>query len=75
MSDAYVIELQGKAVGIIVRDEQNALAYRFLSALSAFNRLEGLEFAGPLQAERAAKKLWREREQGRKSPRNLGNLD
>ncbi len=75
MSDAYVIELQGKAVGIIVRDRDVAPAYRFLSALRAFNRLEGAEFSGPLQAEKAARKLRREREQGRKSPRNLAGLD
>jgi hypothetical protein len=60
MSDAYVIELHGKAVGIIVRQRQNERAYRFLSALHGFNSLEGLEFAGPFQAEKAARKLWRE---------------
>jgi hypothetical protein len=60
MSDAYVIELQGNAVGIIVRHPQDDSAYRFLSALHGFNSLEGLEFAGPFQAEKAARKLWRE---------------
>ena len=57
MSDAYVIELQGNAVGIIVRKHRNELSYRFLSALHSFNSLEGQEFNGPLQAEIAAKKL------------------
>lgn len=60
MSDAYVIELQGNAVGIIVRQRENESAYRFLSALHGFNCLEGHEFSGPFQAERAARRLWRE---------------
>lgn len=60
MSDAYVIELQGAAVGIIVRQRSNGAAYRFLSALHGFNSLEGEEFAGPFHAEKAARKLWRE---------------
>ncbi len=59
MSDAYVIELQGNAVGIIVRKHRNEHGYRFLSALHSFNSLEGQEFKGPLQAEIAAKKLLR----------------
>ena len=41
MSDAYVIELQGNAVGIIVRSHGNESNYRFLSALYSFNGLEG----------------------------------
>jgi hypothetical protein len=61
MSDAYVIELQGSAVGIIVRRNQDEPAYRFMAALHGFNSLEGLEFSGPFQAEIAARKLWRER--------------
>lgn len=61
MSDAYVIELQGSAVGIIVRRDENEPAYRFMAALHGFNSLEGVEFSGPFQAEQAARKLWRER--------------
>jgi hypothetical protein len=60
MSDAYVIELHGAAVGIIVRQRQNEPAYRFMAALHGFNSLEGQEFAGPFHAEKAARKLWRE---------------
>jgi hypothetical protein len=60
MSDAYVIELQGNAVGIIVRKHRNESHYRFLSALHHFNSLEGQEFEGPLQAEIAAKKVLKE---------------
>ncbi len=61
MSDAYVIELQGNAVGIIVRRSNDKSAYRFMAALHGFNSLEGVEFSGPFQAEKAARKLWRER--------------
>jgi len=61
MSDAYVIELQGNAVGIIVRQKHDANAFRFLSALHAFNDLEGREFASPFHAEKAARELWRQR--------------
>ena len=61
MSDAYVIELQGSAVGIIVRRNEAEPAYRFMASLHGFNSLEGVEFAGPFQAEQAARKLWRER--------------
>jgi hypothetical protein len=57
MSDAYVIELEGSAVGIIIRNHRNESRYRFLAALNTFNGLEGQEFAGPLQAESAARKV------------------
>ena len=57
MSDAYVIELQGNAVGIIVRKHRNEQNYRFLSALHSFNCLEGREFPGPVQAEMAARNV------------------
>ena len=57
MSDAYVIELQGNAVGIIVRKHRNEQNYRFLSALHSFNSLEGREFPGPIQAEMAAREI------------------
>jgi hypothetical protein len=60
MSDAYVIEVQGSTVGIIVRKHRNEGVFRFMSALHAFNSLEGEEFAGPLEAESAARKLIRE---------------
>jgi hypothetical protein len=59
MSDAYVIELNGDAVGLIVRNHNNESSYKFLSALNAFNSLEGLEFPGPLQAESAARRILR----------------
>jgi hypothetical protein len=61
MSDAYVIELQGNAVGIIVRKHRNEQNYRFLSALHSFNCLEGQEFPGPVQAEMAARKILKDR--------------
>ena len=58
MSDAYVIEVQGISAGIIVRNHQNETHYKFLSALHAFNRLEGQEFSGPIEAESAARRLF-----------------
>ena len=60
MSDAYIIELQGNAVGIIVRRDRNEPAYKFFSTHVSFNSLEGLEFPGPREAERAARRLWHE---------------
>lgn len=60
MSDAYVIEVLGNTVGIIVRQEPYNGNYRFLSSLRACNSLEGKEFAGPFDAESAARKLLRE---------------
>jgi hypothetical protein len=60
MSDAYVIELKGNAVGILVRKPRDERNYRFLSALHFFNSLEGQEFSGPLQAEKAARKILKE---------------
>jgi hypothetical protein len=61
MSDAYVIEIQGHTVGIIVKEHINNSTYKFLSALNGFSSLDGREFAGPFQAEIAAKKLWRDK--------------
>jgi hypothetical protein len=60
MSDAYVIEVQGKTVGLIVRETNDSRHYRFLSALHALNDLEGKAFTGPYDAENAARKLVRE---------------
>ncbi len=60
MSDAYVIEVQGNTVGIIVREHTDKDGYKFLSSLQVFNALEGQEFSGPFQAENAARKLLRE---------------
>jgi hypothetical protein len=57
MSNAYVIEVYGKTAGIIVRHTDGGAGYRFLSASQAFNNLEGLDFDGPNQAERAARAL------------------
>jgi hypothetical protein len=76
MSDAYVIELQGNAVGIIVRHNNDEPAYRFMAALHGFNSLEGVEFSGPFQAEIAARKLWREQPHIlRATPEHIGFWD
>lgn len=63
MSDAYVIEVHGNTVGIIVRQNLQE-GYRFLSSLNACNSLEGQAFAGPLEAESAARKLLRRAPRG-----------
>jgi hypothetical protein len=55
MSDAYVIEIHGKTVGLIVRYPGAEEGYRFLASADAFNGLEGQTFSGPYQAERAAR--------------------
>lgn len=60
MSDAYVIEVHGNTVGIIVRQNRYEENYRFLASLNACNSLEGQAFAGPLEAESAARKLLRD---------------
>lgn len=55
MSDAYVIEIHGKTVGLIVRYPGQEPGYRFLASDHAFNPLEGTIFSGALHAERAAR--------------------
>jgi hypothetical protein len=56
MPDAYVIEVEGITVGIVVRD---ADAYRFYASLHALYALEGERFTTPRLAERAAAALMR----------------
>jgi hypothetical protein len=51
MSESYVIELAGSAVGIVVREAQ-ARRFTFHSATRRFNRYDGMSFAGPRDAER-----------------------
>ena len=59
MSDAYVIEVHGKTVGLIVRRHGGRPGYHFLASLPEFNSLEGEAFSGPYGAERAARSLAR----------------
>ncbi len=53
MNDAYVIEIAGEDVGLVVR-QMGERAYRFHAATSALHQLDGGIFATPQAAERAA---------------------
>lgn len=58
MSDNYIIEIRPASVGItvqagvVVRDGRG---FRFFAATAAFNSLDGLLFATPKAAEKAAR--------------------
>ncbi len=56
MSNGCVIEIQGDAVGILVREGRS---YKFFAAMQAFNVLEGRMFSTPRHAERAAHEILR----------------
>jgi hypothetical protein len=56
MSDAFVVEVGGQTAGIVVRDS-TAETFSFFAATRRFNALEGLQFAEPYAAERAARQL------------------
>lgn len=52
-SQGYIIEVRGRAAGIVVR-EAGEQHFQFHSAATAFNSLEGKTFPNPRAAERAA---------------------
>jgi hypothetical protein len=56
MPDAYVIEVANQTAGIVVREAHEA-AFKFFSATRPFDALEGMAFADPSGAERAASHL------------------
>lgn len=58
MSDAYVIEVNRKTVGLIVRLPEPEIGYRFFASVHALNGLEGHIFGGPYEAERAARNVF-----------------
>jgi hypothetical protein len=58
MSDTYIIEVQSKPAGIVVRDKKG---FRFFAANHAFNALEGSYFSSAREAEAAAIRSARER--------------
>ncbi len=62
MSNAYVIEVSGHTVGIVARDSRG---FRFHASIHALNALDGHVFAGPGEAEKAARRHLRGRETGR----------
>ncbi len=50
-SNAYIIEIQDRAAGIVTRD---ARGFRFFSSERVFDSLEGRQFRSAREAERAA---------------------
>jgi hypothetical protein len=51
MSDAFIIEVQSRAAGIVVRDGR---FFRFHAATQDFNGLDGRGFSSPGEAQKAA---------------------
>jgi len=51
MSESYIIEIAGAAVGIVVR-EAPSRRFTFHAASRRFHRYEGMAFTGPRDAER-----------------------
>ena len=54
MSDCYIIEVNSKPAGVVVR---NAGGFRFFAASQRFGRMEGKLFRNASEAERAAVRL------------------
>jgi hypothetical protein len=54
MSDSYIIEVNSKPVGIVVRDPDG---YRFFAASPRFYRMDGQLFRNAREAEHAARRL------------------
>ncbi|WP_439359655.1 hypothetical protein [Bradyrhizobium sp. DASA03007] len=57
-SNAYIIEIQDRAAGIITR---HARGFRFFSSERLFDSLEGRQFRSAREAERAAHAVLSER--------------
>lgn len=55
MSAAFVIEARGHEAGLIVRIAERR--FRFFAAIPAAFSLEGVEFASPVDARRAAERV------------------
>lgn len=59
MSDVYLIEVNGRAVGLVARDRENE-AYRFHAAEAAMFVLDGRMFRTPTEAQDAAARALKE---------------
>ena len=57
MANAYIIEIDDEAAGIVTKDGRG---YRFFSSERIFDGLEGHEFRSARDAERAARTVLRE---------------
>jgi hypothetical protein len=60
MTHAYVIQIAGRTAGIVARDHSDQ-AFRFFASNQTFLPLEGVLFAEPEKAERAARRLFKAR--------------
>jgi hypothetical protein len=60
MTHAYVIQIAGRTAGIVARDHADQ-AFRFFASNQTFLPLEGVLFAEPEKAERAARRLFKAR--------------
>lgn len=64
MTDAYVIEIDEDAVGLVVRETRGSgrgQGYRFYASLKGFQSLEGKIFSNPESARRSARVVSRQR--------------
>ncbi len=64
MTDAYVIEIDEDAVGLVVRESRGSSrdqGYRFYASLKGFQSLEGKIFSNPESARRSAKAVSKQR--------------
>jgi hypothetical protein len=60
MTHAFVIQIAGQTAGIVARDHTGQ-TFRFFASHPTFHPLEGVCFAEPAFAERAARRLFRSR--------------
>ncbi|MFT4119027.1 hypothetical protein [Bradyrhizobium sp.] len=64
-SNAYIIEINDHAAGIITREERG---FRFFSSARLFDSLEGRQFRSAREAERAARAIFTERSRRAHAP-------
>jgi hypothetical protein len=57
-SNAYIIEVQNRAAGIVTREQRG---FRFFSSERLFDSLEGRQFRSAREAERAARAVLSEK--------------
>jgi hypothetical protein len=69
MSDVYLIEVAGRAVGLVARDESGR-AYRFHAAIPPAFALDGHRFRTPDEAQRAVRNVLK---QTKGMPENLNH--
>lgn len=56
MSDVYLIEVEGRAVGLVARDGDGT-NYRFHAAVPRVYEIDGRVFRTPDEAQRAARQI------------------